>query len=200
MTHYTIEKLALAIGGTPVGDASFVVSGAAEPQSAAPDQLAIATHPKFVDRLADGGAQSALLADGTDWQSLNLTAAILVTRPKLGMAYMSQLMDLRWRNKTAGISPHAVIDPSAQIGSGATIGAFSVIETGVVIGDNAWIGPSVSIGADTQIGADATLLARVAVGPAVHIGDQFIAHPGSVIGADGFSFVTPDVSGVEKAR
>jgi UDP-3-O-[3-hydroxymyristoyl] glucosamine N-acyltransferase len=34
----------------------------------------------------------------------------------------------------------------------------------------------------------------------VRIGERFIAHPNAVIGADGFSFVTADVSLVENAR
>jgi len=34
----------------------------------------------------------------------------------------------------------------------------------------------------------------------VRIGARFIAQPGAMIGGDGFSFVTPEVSGVERAR
>jgi UDP-3-O-[3-hydroxymyristoyl] glucosamine N-acyltransferase len=34
----------------------------------------------------------------------------------------------------------------------------------------------------------------------VTIGDRFICQPGAVIGADGFSFVTPEKSGVEEIR
>ena len=38
------------------------------------------------------------------------------------------------------------------------------------------------------------------IGSNIRIGDRFIAQAGGVIGADGFSFVTPEKSGVEKAR
>ena len=48
-----------------------------------------------------------------------------------------------------------------------------------------------SIGADAVIGADALLHPGVRIGARVRIGDRFIAQPGAVVGADGFSFVTP---------
>ena len=38
------------------------------------------------------------------------------------------------------------------------------------------------------------------IGARVRIGARFTAQPGAVIGGDGFSFVTPEVSGVERAR
>ncbi len=200
MKRFTIKELASAIGGTPVGDASLSFSGAAEPQTATNDQLAVATHPKYVARLAEGSAQAALLSEGVDWADLGLKAAILIKRPKLGMGHMSRLMDQRWRQGQTGIHSTAQIDPSAQVGSGATIGAFCVIGSDVVIGENAWIGPHTIIEHGTRIGAHATLLARVTIGKDVRIGDRFVAHSGAVIGADGFSFVTPEPSGVEKAR
>jgi UDP-3-O-[3-hydroxymyristoyl] glucosamine N-acyltransferase len=40
----------------------------------------------------------------------------------------------------------------------------------------------------------------VHIGARVRIGDRFIAQPGAVLGADGFSFVTPTPGHVEEAR
>jgi len=53
---------------------------------------------------------------------------------------------------------------------------------------------------DAAIGADALLHAGVRIGARVRIGDRFIAQPGAVIGADGFSYVTPSPGVVEEAR
>jgi UDP-3-O-[3-hydroxymyristoyl] glucosamine N-acyltransferase len=58
----------------------------------------------------------------------------------------------------------------------------------------------VSIGPGVRIGADALILEGVRIGARVVIGDRFICHPGAVIGSDGFSFVTPEKSGVEEIR
>ena len=40
----------------------------------------------------------------------------------------------------------------------------------------------------------------VKIGSDVSIGDRFIAQPSAIIGADGFSFVTEQVSAVEELR
>ncbi|MEM6307556.1 MAG: UDP-3-O-(3-hydroxymyristoyl)glucosamine N-acyltransferase [Pseudomonadota bacterium] len=96
--------------------------------------------------------------------------------------------------------PTALIDPTAQIAQGAVIGAYTIIGPNVRIGALAWIGPHVSVDRGTVIGHAPTLAAGVRIGQDVTIGDHFIAHPSVVIGADGFSFVTPEPSAVEHVR
>ena len=99
-----------------------------------------------------------------------------------------------------GIHPSAIIDDSAVIGAGAAIGPFTVIGRDVVIGANARIASHVSIAGGAQIGSDALILEQVHIGARVVIGARFICQPGARIGADGFSFVTPERSMVEEAR
>lgn len=99
-----------------------------------------------------------------------------------------------------GVHPSAVIDPTAEIGAGARIGPFVVIGARARIGAGARIFPQVVIAEDVAIGAEALILAGVRIGARVRIGDRFIAQPGAVIGADGFSFVTPTPGNVEEAR
>jgi UDP-3-O-[3-hydroxymyristoyl] glucosamine N-acyltransferase len=62
------------------------------------------------------------------------------------------------------------------------------------------IGPHCYIGADVEIGADAILREMVSIGARARIGDRFRAQPGARVGADGFSYVTPEVSGAENVR
>jgi UDP-3-O-[3-hydroxymyristoyl] glucosamine N-acyltransferase len=69
-----------------------------------------------------------------------------------------------------------------------------------VIGPGARIASHVSIADAVRIGSDALILQGVRIGPRVRIGDRFICQPGAVIGSDGFSFVTPEKSGVEEIR
>jgi UDP-3-O-[3-hydroxymyristoyl] glucosamine N-acyltransferase len=58
----------------------------------------------------------------------------------------------------------------------------------------------VSIGENVRLGDDALILQGAHLGPRVTVGDRFICQPGAVIGGDGFSFVTPEKSGVEEIR
>ena len=93
------------------------------------------------------------------------------------------------------------MEPGAEIGAGARIGAFCHIAAGAgVLGANAWLGSHVALGEGCTIGPEATLMAGVRIGAEVRIGARFIAQPGAVIGGDGFSFVTPELSAIENVR
>ncbi len=196
---YSISQIATALGARFEGDGELSITHASEPQDAAADALAIAMDPKYGARLSDGKAQAAILWDGADWSELGLKAAIFVPRPRYAMSGLTKMLD-GGPEIAPGIHPTAVIDDSAEIGANAAIGPLVVIGRGVRIGANARIASHVSIAHDTTLGADALILPGVRIGPNVAIGDRLIAQPGAVIGADGFSFVTPEKSAVENAR
>ena len=99
-----------------------------------------------------------------------------------------------------GIHPTAVIENSATLGQDVAIGPFCYIGKEAVIGDNAQISAQCYIGSGAKLGRDAKLREAVKIGARVTIGDRFIAQPGVVVGGDGFSFVTPEVSAVEHVR
>ncbi len=198
MSH-TIAQIAAALGAESAGDTALRVIGAAEPQMAGPDQLALAMNPAYGDGLAQGQAQAALLWPGADWQALGLKAAIFAPRGRLAMAGLTALMD-GGPVIAMGVHPMSVIDPSAQIGAGAAIGPFVTIGAGVVLGQGARIASHVSIAEGAVIGENALILTGARIGARVRIGARFICQPGAVIGSDGFSFVTPEKSGVEEIR
>lgn len=193
----TVAELAQALGGRLWGQGDLPVNGAAEPADAEPDLIAIATAPKYAESVRPGGI--ALLAEGMDPEALGLKAAVIVTRPRLALAGLTRGFDPA-PTPARGIHPTAVVAPSAQIGLGAAIGPFVVIGEGVRIGTNARIASHVSIGDRTVIGDDALIHAGARIAHDVTIGDGFIMHPNASVGADGFSFVTPEVSGVEEIR
>lgn len=195
----TVESIAKALGARAEGDLSLPIEGAAEPQAAGPRQLALAMSDKYLPGLAQGQAQAALLAEGSDWRALGLRAAIFVARPRLAMAGLSKAFD-PGPEIAPGIHPTAVIDPSARIGAGAAIGPFVVIGRAVQIGEGARIAAHAVLAEGVKIGSQVLVLQGVKIGARVVVGDRFIAQPGAVIGADGFSFVTPEKSGVEEAR
>lgn len=198
MVH-SIAEIATALGARAEGAIDLMISGAAEPALAKPADLAVAMDPKYADGLAQGQSRAAILWDGADWQALGLEAAIFVPRPRYAMAGLTRLLD-PGPDIVPGIHPTAQIDPSAQIGPNAAIGPFVVISAGVRIGANARIAAQVFVGNNTQIGDDALILTGARIMGRVLIGDRFICQPGAVIGSDGFSFVTPDKSGVEEIR
>ncbi|MEQ9037372.1 MAG: UDP-3-O-(3-hydroxymyristoyl)glucosamine N-acyltransferase [Silicimonas sp.] len=196
---FTVEEIARALEAKVFGIPDIAVTGAAEPAMAGPSDLALAMDPKYAEGLAAGRARAAIVWDGADWQALGLEAAIVVPRPRYAMSGLTALLD-PGPEIAPGIHASAVIDPSAEVGEGAAIGPLVVIGPRVRIGPGARIAPHVSIAEDAVIGEKALLHAGVRIGARVIIGDRFICQPGAVIGADGFSFVTPEKSRVEEAR
>ena len=195
----TVAEIALALGASVAGDGSLRVTRAAEPAAAGPGDLALAMDEKYAAGLAAGKAQVAVLWPGADWQGFGLKAAIFVPRPRFAMAGLSRLFD-PGPLIAAGIHASAVIDPSAEIGENTAIGPFVAVGAGARIGPRARIASHASIAEGAVIGADALILQGVRIGARVRIGDRFIAQPGAVVGSDGFSFVTPEKSGVEEIR
>lgn len=195
----TVARIAEALGARVEGDGSLELTGLSEPGQAGPEHLALAMNPKYAEGLARGQARAAVLWEGADWRALGLEAAIFVPRPRYAMAGVTRAFD-PGPDIAPGIHPTAVVDPGAVIGEGAAIGPLVVIGRGVRIGAHARIAPLVSIAESAEIGDDALILSGVRIGARVRIGSRFIAHPGTVIGSDGFSFVTPEKSAVEEVR
>lgn len=196
---YTIEQIAAALGAEAVGDVTLTIERAAEPGMAGPDDLALAMSPKYAEDLGNGTAQAAIVWPGADWAAMGLKAAIMSPRPRASMSGLTALLDPGQRFGS-GIHPSAVIDPTAQLGANVTVGPLAVIAAGARIGAGSVIGPHCYVGADVVIGENAFLREMVSIGARATIGDRLIAQPGARVGADGFSFVTPEVSGVENAR
>jgi len=194
-----IHEIAAAIGADYAGDGEIRVARAAEPSLAGQQDLALAMDPRYREALAQGNARAAVLWPGADWQALGLQAAIFVDRPRYAMAGITAGFD-RPPEIPPGIHPTAVIDPSAEIGEGAAIGPFCVIGARVRIGRNARLQGQVTVAEDARIGDDALIHAGARIGSRVVIGDRLIMHYNAVVGADGFSFVTPEPGAVEAAR
>jgi UDP-3-O-[3-hydroxymyristoyl] glucosamine N-acyltransferase len=195
----TVADIAAALGTEVLGDGSLTVARLAEPAEAGPDDLALAMSPKYGEALTQGRARAAVVWPGADWQAMGLSAAIPVGRPRLAMADLTREFD-RGPGWPEGIHPTALIDPRADLAADVSVGPYAVIGPDVRIGPGGRIGAHVTIGAGSRLGAGALVHPGVRIGPRVTIGDRLIVHPNAVIGADGFSFVTAEVSLVENAR
>lgn len=198
----TVGELADSLGARGWGDLSLPVTGAAEPAQTGPvgaegGVIAMAMAPKYAEALKPGSM--AILAEGMDPEAYGLRAAIFAPRPRLVLAGLTRSFD-PGPDIPPGIHPSAVIDATAEIAEGAAIGPFAVIGADVEIGSGARIGSHVSIGRGTKIGCDALIHPGARIGHGVNAGDRLILQSGAVIGGDGFSFVTPEESGIEEIR
>ena len=198
----TLADLARSLGAPVWGDGSLRILGAAEPAQAGGVQdgaarIALAMGADYAAQLSPGAV--ALISEGMDPAALGLAGAVIVQRPRLAMAGLTRALDAG-PQVAPGVHPSAVIDPSAHIGEGGAIGPLVVIGAGVRIGEGARIAAQVTIGDGTTLGAQALIHAGARIAHGVTAGDRLIVQPGAVIGSDGFSFVTPEVSGIEEIR
>jgi UDP-3-O-[3-hydroxymyristoyl] glucosamine N-acyltransferase len=196
---YSIAEIADALSAQAFGNLQLRISRAAEPQSASPEDLAIATRPEYAETLGKGQARAALLWDGADWEAMGLEAAIIPKRPRLAMAPLTRMLD-PGQGYPEGIHPSAIIDPTAEIAGNVSIGALTVIAAGARIGSGCIIGPQCYVGWNAVLGDETFLREHVSIGARVRIGRSFIAQPGARVGGDGFSFVTEEKSAVEAVR
>ncbi len=197
--QFTVQQIADSLGVVAEGQTGLTILRAAEPGDAGPTDLAMAMSPKYAEALENGAARAAVLWDGADWKALGLEAAIFVQRPRMAMAGITAMLD-RGQGIAPGIHPSAVIDDTAEIGSDVSVGPLAVIGARARIGAGSVIGAHCVIGMDASLGENALLREMVSIGARAQIGDRFIAQPGARIGGDGFSYVTPEVSGAENAR
>ncbi|SFS09436.1 UDP-3-O-(3-hydroxymyristoyl)glucosamine N-acyltransferase [Yoonia litorea] len=194
----TVKEIAAALGAEAHGAVDLLVTGAAEPATAGPDDLALAMTPAYGEALQHGNARAAIVWQGADWQALGLEAAIIAPRARLAMAGLTQMLDAPLPGE--GIHPTAHIDPTSTLGEGVSIGAFSVVGAGAKIGKGCWIGAQASIAENVVVGDDCQIHEGVRLQRRTRIGDRVILQPNVVIGGDGFSFVTAEPANVEKAR
>ncbi|WP_209424347.1 UDP-3-O-(3-hydroxymyristoyl)glucosamine N-acyltransferase [Pararhodobacter sp. SW119] len=196
---HRLSDIARALDARLEGRGDLMIDRAAEPAEADARALALAMAPEYAEGLAKGKARAAVLWEGADWRALGLEAALFVPRPRYAMAGITRALD-PGPEILPGIHPSAVIHPEAEISPDAAIGPLVVIGRGARIGQGARIGPHCHIAEEAELGPGALLVSGVRLGARVRIGARFIAHPGAVVGADGFSFVTPEKSAVEAAR
>lgn len=196
---FTLDQIARTLGRPVEGDGSISFRRAAEPAVAGPEDLALAMSPGYGDALKAGQARVAILWEGADWQAYGLSGAVLVPRARLAMAAITRALD-PGPQMTAGVHPTVVIGDGASVADGVSIGPYCVIGAGVRIGRGTRIAAQVTIAERATLGEDVLLASGVRIGSDVTLGDRVIVQPNAVIGGDGFSFVTPEESGVERAR
>lgn len=88
------------------------------------------------------------------------------------------------------MSAGAQVDETAQIGAYTHIGCGARVGAGAIIEDCCQVGENAVVGDNTHIFPRVTLYPRVQIGARVRI------HSGTVIGADGFGYVTDKSRGV----
>lgn len=194
-----LAELAELLDAGLAGDGDWEVGGVAHPAAAVAGDLALAMEPESLAALPGSRARAAVVARDAEVPAADLAGVLAVDRPRVALARLLDLFD-RPLHVGAGIHPSAVIDPTAQLADGVSIGPLCSIGPSVSIGSGTALAAQVTVGAGATLGADCLVHAGVRIGDRVEIGSRVIIQPNAVIGADGFSFVTPQEGSAEAAK
>ena len=182
----TLSELADLVKGKIVGDPTMVITGVSEIQNGRESTITFLSNLKYKKYLPTTGASAVVVPEAS---LLDNKPGIVHHNPQLAIAKILGEFTSKLRY-TSGVNETAYVDSKAKIGKNVTIGPFSVIEAGVIIGDDSNIGSHTVIDQKTSIGKNCKIFSNIHIYHGTNIGDNAIIHSGTVIGSDGFGFVT----------
>jgi len=182
----TLSELADLVKGKIVGDPTMVITGVSEIQNGRESTITFLSNLKYKKYLPTTGASAVVVPEES---LLDNKSGIVHHNPQLAIAKILGEFTPKLQY-TSGVNDTAYVDSKVKIGKNVTIGPFSVIEAGVIIGDDSNIGSHTVIDQKTSIGKNCKIFSNIHIYHGTNIGDNAIIHSGTVIGSDGFGFVT----------
>ena len=182
----TLSELSDLVKGKIVGDPTMVITGVSEIQNGRESTITFLSNSKYKKYLPSTGASAVVVSKAS---LLDNKPGIVHHNPQLAIAKILGEFTPKLQY-TSGVNENAYVDSKAKIGKNVTIGPFSVIEAGVIIGDDSNIGSHTVIDQKTTIGKNCKIFSNIHIYHGTNIGDNAIIHSGTVIGSDGFGFVT----------
>jgi len=198
--HMTLQELSDKLGAELTGPGDVVIHGPAGVLDAVDGHITFITGPNHVKDLDCSKASAAIVPKDTPAMRIPV---LRVGNPKFAFAQVIALFHVQPYRAT-GISEKAVVGKNATIGADPSVHPFVVLEESVRIGDRVTLYPGVHVGRGSTVGDDCIVYPHVCIGANVHVGNRVIIHAGTVLGSDGFGFVTdggrhhkiPQVGGV----
>ncbi len=182
----TLRELAEIVGGNILGNHDMIIVGVGSAKDALQGTITFA-ETEELHRVAEKNNAAAIIVPKT---ITNSSKTLLQARnPRLAFAKIAYVF-MPKPLVTGEIHPTSVIHKDAEIGDNVSIHPHAVIDAEAKIGLGTVIGPGVYVGKGVKIGVDCEIHANVVIEYATEIGDRVIIHGGTVLGSDGYGFVT----------
>lgn len=183
----TVKEIAEFVKGEVVGDGNAVVRGVSGIEEASAGDLTFLANPKYRNCLDKTSAAAIITSRDIDKASVPI---IRTDNPSLAFVKAVSFIVPVDIVHPKGIHPSAVLGKNVKLGKDISIGAHTVIEDNVSLGDKSIIYPNCFIGNNTRIGSEVLFYSNVSIRENITIGNRVIIHCGTVIGSDGFGYVT----------
>ena len=181
-----LGELAELVSGELAGNVNIEIDAVSEIQKGRAGTITFLGNPKYRKYISETKASAIIVSDKSFLKGKN---GIIVQNPQLAFAKILSIFSDN-RDDLAGIHPSAIIHKSAELGMEVSIGAFAVIGDSVKVGNRSKIGHHVTVGNSSRVGTNSLVYSNVNIYQNCLIGDNVIIHSGTVIGSDGFGFVT----------
>lgn len=187
--HKTLAEIAEYIEGEVVGDKNLIITGLCGIKEGKEGDLTFVANSKYFP-LVETTKASAIITPLE--MSVRGKSIIRTDNPSLAFAKTVSFFLGTQQNQIKGIHKTAQISPSAELGKNVAIGAFCIINDDAKIGDDTIIHAGCFIGNKTTIGEKCCIFPNTTIRERILIGNRVIIHSGTVIGSDGFGFVTTE--------
>ena len=181
-----LGELAELVSGELAGNLNIEIDAVSEIQKGRAGTITFLGNPKYRKYISETNASAIIVSDKSFLKGKN---GIIVQNPQLAFAKILSIFSDK-RDDLVGIHPSAIIHKSAELGMEVSIGAFAVIGDSVKVGNRSKIGHHVTVGNSSRVGTNSLVYSNVNIYQDCLIGDNVIIHSGTVIGSDGFGFVT----------
>ena len=180
--------IAKLVKGELIGDGEFPVSGFSGIKEAKKHELTFLSNFKYEHLLLDTQAGVILVPRQTACPGKIL---IRVDNPSLSFTeVVNHFLKDAPDYKPRGIHPTAVIAQGAKLAPGVAVGAHTVIEDGAIIEEGCVLYANCYVGHETHLGKNCLIYPQVVLREKVFLGNRVIIHSGTVIGSDGYGYVT----------
>ncbi|MEE9450370.1 MAG: UDP-3-O-(3-hydroxymyristoyl)glucosamine N-acyltransferase [Ignavibacteriaceae bacterium] len=188
-----LKEIADLINGKISGPDNVIISSVARIDDAKEGELTFLYLHAYEKYFPETNA-SAIIVKPDFNKSRNDITYIEVDEPEKAFAkiilhYFSPEFPLK------GIDKTTFVDETAKIGNNVALGKNVVISAGCKIGNNVKIFHNTVLLENAEVGDDSIIFQNVSIRENCKVGKKVIAHPGAVIGSDGFGF-NPDEKGV----
>lgn len=181
-----LGEIAGLIGAEVIGDRGVEIKGVAGIREAGSGDITFLADPRYLKELKETKASAVVVGRDVSSAATNL---LRVDNPYLAF---TKILDLFKKEHfvPAGVSPEARIGKGVSLGEGVSIFPFVYIGDNVIIGDRVILYPGVFVGDGSIVGEGSIIYPNVTIREDVVIGKRVMIHSGSVIGSDGFGFIT----------
>jgi UDP-3-O-[3-hydroxymyristoyl] glucosamine N-acyltransferase len=183
----SIGEIAKRLGAKLTGNRELKIKGIRALSMAGPGDLSLMSEAKYLSE-AQATKASALIVPKNI--SIPNKTFLEVEQPMHALAEVLEMLNPHPLPHPKGIHPTAIVGQGSEIGKDVAIGPYAVVGDHCRIGDRTILYGGVRIGPQTVVGSDCILYANVTLRERIYLGHRVIIHPGTVVGEDGFGFVS----------